>query len=78
MGERPWWKRDGRGSLLSIADLEILIVDVLACAWAYLGGEIDAMPALAFGSGAVSFLVLAAVGWKGAALGKVGNVAKAL
>ena len=56
----------------------MLIVDVLACAWAYLGGEIDALPALAFGGGAVSFLVLAAVGWRGAALGKVGNMAKAL
>jgi hypothetical protein len=55
-----------------------MIVDVVACAWAYLGGEIDAMPGLAFGGGAVSFLVLAAVGWRGAALGQVGSVAKAL
>ena len=53
-------------------------LDIAASAWAYLGGEVDAMPAMAFGGGAVSFLVLAAVGWKGAALGKVGAVAKAM
>jgi hypothetical protein len=53
-------------------------LDVVACAWAYLGGEIDVMPALSFGGGAVSFLTLAALGWKGAALGKVGVVGKAM
>jgi len=34
------------------------------------------MPAAAFGAGAISFLVLAAAGWRGAALGKVGAVLK--
>lgn len=61
-----------------LAGAAVDALDIVACAWAYLGGEIDAMPALAFGGGAVSFLVLAGVGWKGAALGKVGSVAKAL
>ena len=62
-----------------LAGAAVDALDVVACAWAYLGGEIEAMPGLAFGGGAVSFLVLAALGWKCAALGKVGGgVAKAL
>lgn len=61
-----------------LAGAAVDALDVVAAAWAYLGGEIDVLPALSFGGGAVSFLVLAAVGWKGAALGKVGSVAKAL
>ena len=36
------------------------------------------MPALAFGGGAVSFLILAAMGWNSAVLGEVGSVAKGL
>jgi hypothetical protein len=61
-----------------LAGAAVDVLDIVACAWAYLGGEIDAMPGLAFGGGAVSFLILAAVGWRGAALGRVGSVAKAL
>lgn len=57
-----------------LAGAAVDALDVVAAAWAYGGGEIDAMPGLAFGAGAVSFLALAAL----AALGKVEGVAKAL
>lgn len=51
-------------------------LDIVAVAWGFLGGDVGALPAGAFGGGAVSFLILAALGWKGAGLGRV--VAKAV
>jgi hypothetical protein len=62
-----------RRALLAGAAVDVL--DVAAAAWGFLGGDVDVMPALAFGGGAVSGLVLAALGWRGAGLGKV--IAKA-
>jgi hypothetical protein len=44
-------------------------LDVVACFVGYAQGDVDAAPALAFSGGAISFLALAALGWKGAGLG---------
>ena len=54
-----------------LAGVAVDALDVAACAWGYLHGDVSAAPAVAFGGGAVSFLVLAAVGWRGAGFGKV-------
>ena len=38
-------------------------------------GEVEGMAAAGFGGGAISFLVLAAVGWRVGGLGTLGKVA---
>jgi hypothetical protein len=58
-----------RAILLAGAAVDAL--DVAACAWGYLHGDIEAAPAVAFGGGAVSFLMLAAMGWRGGGFGKI-------
>ena len=42
---------------------------MVAATVGYWQGDLGAAPALAFGGGAVSFLALAALGWRGAGLG---------
>jgi hypothetical protein len=54
-----------------LAGAAVDALDIVAVAWGFLGGDVEALPALAFGGGGVSFLVLATLGWKGAALGRV-------
>jgi len=54
-----------------LAGAAVDALDIVAVAWTFLGGDVEVLPAIAFGGGAVTFLVLAALGWKGAALGKV-------
>ena len=50
----------------------------MACIWGVAGGDMEGKAALAFGGGAVSFLTLAALGWRAGGLGAVGKVAKSL
>lgn len=58
-----------------LAGVAVDALDVVAVAWGFLGGDVGALTAGAFGGGAVSFLILAMLGWKAAGLGKV--IAKA-
>lgn len=53
-----------------LAGIAVDVLDVAACAWGYLTGDHDAKPAVAFSGGAVSFLILASLGWKGVGLGR--------
>ncbi|RFU34376.1 hypothetical protein B7463_g2015, partial [Scytalidium lignicola] len=49
-----------------LAGIAVDALDITACAIGYFREEIDAKPLVTFGGGAVSFLVLAGLGWKGA------------
>jgi hypothetical protein len=53
-------------------------LDAVACIWGVAGGDMEGKAAAAFSGGAVSFLTLAALGWRVGGLGAVGKVAKGL
>ncbi|KAH8813216.1 hypothetical protein F5884DRAFT_787753 [Xylogone sp. PMI_703] len=49
-----------------LAGIAVDALDITAAAIGYFNGEIDAKPVVTFGGGAMSFLILAGLGWKGA------------
>lgn len=57
-----------RRALLAGAAVDIL--DVVACTWGYMSGELGAAPAMTFGGGAVSFAILVILRWQGRCAGK--------
>jgi len=63
-----------RRALLAGAAVDAL--DIGAAVWGYLQGDVGAPAAAAFSGGEVSFLVLAAVGWRDAGLGRMTGIVK--
>lgn len=58
-----------------LAGAAVDVLDVVAAVWGFGKGEAEGMAAGAFGGGAISFLALAAVGWRVGGLGALGKAA---